>query len=66
MINTFIKFSIFIFLSGCNVGEFKPKEFKSNSDIKSGPGLLSGEDGKFILYQGDPLSKRKPENAKND
>jgi hypothetical protein len=66
MINTFAKLSIFIFLSGCSVGEFKPKEFKSPGDIKAGPGLLSGENGKFTLYQGDPLAKNASKEIKSD
>lgn len=66
MIKSFAQFSIFIFLSGCSLGEFKPTEFKSPDDIKTGSGLLSGEDGKFTLYKGNPLAKNVLKEIKSD
>ncbi|MEN8236824.1 MAG: hypothetical protein ABFQ95_04695 [Pseudomonadota bacterium] len=43
--------------TGCN-GKFKPGQYETNSDIKPGPGLFSGEDGEFVIYQGDPFSSK--------
>jgi len=43
-------------LAGC--AEVKPLPYQSNSDIKPGAGLLTGEQGEFVLYQGDPFPKK--------
>ena len=48
--------SLVLFLSACE-SEFKPVEWKISSDIKPGPGLVSGEKGEFIIYQGDLFNK---------
>ncbi len=45
-----------LFLSACE-SEFKPVEWKISSDINPGPGLISGEKGEFIIYQGDPIKE---------
>jgi hypothetical protein len=35
----------------------EPYEYRSSNDIKPGPGLFSGEDGRFTLY-GNPEAVR--------
>ncbi len=45
-----------LLLSACE-SEFKPVEWKISSDIKPGPGLVSGEKGEFIIYQGNPFNE---------
>ncbi len=45
--------ALLLVLGACD-GEFKETEFVIH-DIKSGPGLISGEDGEFIIYKGDPF-----------
>ncbi len=42
-------------LCACNE-EFKPGTYTSNSDIKPGPGVFSGDDGEFSLYPADPFT----------
>ncbi len=41
---------ILIFLGAC--AEVKPMAYTEIHEIPPGPGLLSGEDGKFVLYGG--------------
>jgi hypothetical protein len=37
-------------LAGCTTPS-KPYKYESNRELKPGPGLFSGEDGYFIIYQ---------------
>ncbi len=41
---------ILIFLGAC--AEVKPMAYTEIHEIPPGPGLLSGEDGEFVLYGG--------------
>ena len=46
-------------LSAC--GNVKPIDYTEPHDIQPGPGLLSGEDGEFLLYgerKSDPEKKK--------
>lgn len=48
-----------IALSAC--GSVKPIDYTEPHDIQPGPGLLSGEDGEFLLYgerESDPEKKQ--------
>ncbi|MDF1587458.1 hypothetical protein [Marinimicrococcus flavescens] len=38
-------------LGGC--GSYEPFEVHQPEDIKPGPGLLSGSDGRFVLHRGN-------------
>ena len=38
-----------LLLGAC--AEMKPLEYTEIHEIPSGPGLLSGEDGKFVLFE---------------
>ncbi|NIA67032.1 hypothetical protein HBA54_00325 [Pelagibius litoralis] len=37
-----------VVLAGC--ADVKPLEYRAVDQIKPGPGLLTGEDGEFVLY----------------
>jgi len=37
-------------INGC-AGTPEPFEYQPDNELKSGPGLLSGEDGVFTIYQ---------------
>ena len=52
-------------LNGCSTSQ-KPFEYETNRELKPGPGLLSGEDGYFTIYQKQaPLeAKEKDKNPK--
>lgn len=51
MYRTFIiTVSFLIVLAGCGGQNY---DYQDSNDIKPGPGLLSGEDGKFDLIQSD-------------
>ena len=47
-------------LNGCSTSQ-KPFEYETNRELKPGPGLLSGEDGYFTIYQ-----KQAPLEAKEE
>ena len=49
-------------LNGCSTSP-KPFEYESDRELKPGPGLFSGEDGYFTIYQQSPPSEDKA--AKN-
>lgn len=44
-----------LLLAGC--ASYEPFDVGKPGDIKSGPGLLSGSEGRFVLYRGDPFSE---------
>ena len=51
-------------ISGCSTPP-KPFEYESNREIKPGPGLFSGDDGYFTIYQQRPPSEDKsPQDSK--
>lgn len=57
MYRTFITtISFLVVLSGCGGQNY---EYQDSNDIKPGPGLLSGEDGKFDLLQSDKDNNNK-------
>lgn len=47
-------------LNGCSTSQ-KPFEYETNRELKPGPGLLSGEDGHFTIYQQQSPSEDKSE-----
>ncbi len=53
-------FLICLLLAGCG-GE--PFAYQPDHELKAGPGLLSGKDGKFILL-GSPMTQEKKADAK--
>ncbi|MEQ8356808.1 MAG: hypothetical protein RH942_14795 [Kiloniellaceae bacterium] len=44
--------SLLLILAGVVAGcaEMKPLDYAATDEIKPGPGLLTGEDGEFVLY----------------
>ncbi len=47
---------LLLICTGCVEG-FTPIDYSENDDIKSGPGLFSGEEGEFVIHQADPLRR---------
>jgi hypothetical protein len=45
-------------LNSCSTSP-KPFEYESHRELKPGPGLFSGEDGSFTIYQQQGLSEGK-------
>ena len=48
-----------LLLSGC--GKYRPYEYVEPTDIPPGPGLLTGEDGEFVIYRKPRADPEKPE-----
>ena len=57
---TVLLVGLLIGLVGCSTST-KPFEYETNRELKPGPGLLSGEDGYFTIYQ-----KQAPPEAKEE
>jgi hypothetical protein len=52
---------VLLCLCGCG-GE--PYTYEPNSELKTGPGLLSGEDGKITIYKQRPAEEKEEEHEK--
>lgn len=64
--STVIVFAAAVTLAGCASQE--PFEYHAASEIPEGPGLVSGEDGAFVLYSSDQagMGAREPVPAPAD
>ena len=49
---------VFLFICGCG-GE--PYTYESNNELKTGPGLFSGEDGEITIFKQRPTEKQEQE-----
>jgi len=46
---------VFLFICGCG-GE--PYTYESNNELKTGPGLFSGEDGEITIFKQRPTEEK--------
>ncbi len=56
-------FFVSFLLAGC-VGE--EYHYVDDAELKPGPGLLSGEDGVFTIYEKKPVGDQEKENSRQE